>query len=185
MDAPTEFTDRLHREFDGRLRIRWSASQHEWQIEQKIGHGRIPPIAIDEGRDDLIRARDGYHFVMSVRTGDRMRCPKCNYQLTVPVMDTWDIRCPYCRLKGRHTSVVAGYWPLNDRLLAHLHKIDPLNVFSEQQAAEADRYNERLLKQQEDDAMAPGYAEASDMYRRLVGIPMVGYSGKEFRGNAA
>lgn len=181
MDAPTEFTELLHKTFDGRLRIRWSASLNEFHIEQKVATGfALSPIRIDEGRDDLIRARDGYMFVMAVRTGDRMPCPECNYKLTVPVFDTADIRCPYCAVKGRHTRVVAGFWPLNDRLIEHLRKIDPLRGASDELAAEADRHNQMLLASQENDYVNHGNAAAEENYRRLVGIPMVGYTGKEF-----
>lgn len=181
MQAPESFTELLQDAFDGRLRIRWSAKEHEFHIEQKVGHGRMSPIRIDEGRDDLIRARDGYHFVMSVRTGDRMPCPSCNYELKVPVMDTWDIICPTCSTMNRKTSVVAGFWPLNDRLIEHLKKIDPLRDHQDEVAATADRYNERLLQSQEDDAMRPGEAYANDSYNRLVGIQQVGYTGKDSR----
>lgn len=180
MDAPQEFVERLERMFDGRLRIRWSQSQREWHIEQKVGFGRIPPARIDEGSDDLIRARDGYHFVMAVRQGDRMPCPKCGLTLRVPVRDTVDVHCGYCKLRGRTSSVVCGYWPLDDTLLTHLRKIDPTRDVD--LAAEADAQNVLLLKSMEDDAVAAGNAEASDLYNRIVGIPQVGYTGKEFRG---
>lgn len=182
MEAPQEFVDRLHRIFDGRLRIRWSKSLHEFHIEQKVGRAALPPIRIDEGNDDLIRARDGYMFVMSVRTGDRMPCPECHLTLRVPVRDTWEITCGYCQLKGRRRSVVAGFWPLDDTLLDYLRKIDPLRGKQSEQAEEADRHNQFLLASQENDAMAPGYAAFDDNYNRLVGIPQVGYTGKVFTG---
>jgi len=183
VEAPAEFVSRLEREFDGRLRIRWSAKLQEFHIEQKVGHGRIPPARVDEGSDDLIRARDGYHFVMAVRAGDRMPCPRCGYELRVPVRDTVDVRCGYCLLRGRKTSVVCGYWPLDDSLLEHLRKIDPTKDVD--LAAEADAANALLLKSLENDAVRPGEAAADELYNRLVGIPQVGYTGKVFTGSKA
>src|SRR5262245_29340645 len=111
MNAPTEFTERLQQKFDGRLRVRWSAKEQHFVIEQRVGRAVVAPIRISEGRDDLIRARDGYHPVMVISAGDRMRCPTCHYEMKVPVRDTVDVKCEYCGLKGRQTHVVAGYWP--------------------------------------------------------------------------
>lgn len=170
MDAPTQFVDRLRSTFNDRLRIRWSTTEKCFHIEQKVGRAVVAPIFIDESRDDLIRARDGYHPVMTIQPGDRMPCPECHYQLRVPVMDTADLPCPYCRLKGRTTRVVAGYWPLNDLLIDHLRKIDPLRGASEELSAEADRHNRLLLKSQEADAYREGEAAFSDDYNRIVGI---------------
>lgn len=185
MNAPSFFTDLLARTFDNRLRIRWSASQHEFHIEQRVGRAVAAPSRFDEGRDDLIRARDGYDFVMSVRTGDRMPCPVCHYTLRVPVMDTWDIHCGYCKLRGLQTSVVAGFWPLNDRLISHLQKIDPLRADQTEQARAADRYN-RLMMESEDNAIInAGVARGYEKFNRIAGIQSVGYTGKEYRGKAA
>lgn len=129
-----------------------------------------PPVRIDEGRDDLIQARDGYLGVMEITPGDRMPCPRCHYTLQVPVFETWDMRCPYCRLMGYQTRVVAGYWPLNDRLIEHLQKIDPLRGLQAEQAAAADRHNRLLLESQTNDALRPGEAKFEQDYNRLVGI---------------
>lgn len=181
MEAPTRFTELLHQKFDGRLRIRWSEASHQWEIEQKVGRAVLAGVHIKSTDDELIRARDGYHPVMTITAGDRMPCPHCNYKLTVPVMDTADIRCPYCQLKGRTTRVVAGFWPLNDNLITHLQKIDPLRGAQQELTEAADRYNQLLLKAAEDEAMAPGFAAMDENYRRLVGIPMVGYTGKDSR----
>ena len=185
MNAPTEFTERLHSTFDGRLRIRWSAAERQFHIEQKVGRAVVAPIRIEEGRDDLIRARDGYHPVMTITPGDRTPCPECNFTLRVPVRDTADIRCPYCQLKGRTTRVVAGYWPLDDSLIEHLRKIDPLRPGSETLAEEADRRNHQRLQSAENDISNAGYAALDERYNRIVGIPQVGYTGKEFRGDEA
>lgn len=180
MDAPSSFVEQLERVFNGRLRIRWSAKNQEFHIEQKVGRGfALAPVAIDEGRDDLICARDGYFHVMAIKAGDRMPCPSCNYKLTVPVMDTADMKCPYCALMGRTTRVVAGYWPLNERLIEHLRKIDPLRGAQQELAEEADRYNRALIKSAENTYSDVVTSKASDDYNRLVGIPQVGFTGRE------
>lgn len=140
----------------------------------------MPPIRIEEGDDDLIRARDGYHYVMSIRAGDRMPCPECNYKLHVPVRDTVQQFCGYCTLKGRKTEVIAGFWPLDDTLITHLKKINPKRGGQKELAEEADRRNRLLVQSMEEDAFRDGYAAFDDNYNRLVGIPQVGYTGKEF-----
>lgn len=139
----------------------------------------VAPVKIDESRDDLIRARDGYHPVMTITPGDRMRCPSCNYELRVPVRDTHDIRCGFCMLQGRQTRVTAGFWPLDDSLIQHLRMIDPLLDHQTEVAEAADRHNRLLLKSQEEDASRPGYSALSDKYNNLVGIEQVGYTGIE------
>jgi hypothetical protein len=185
LEAPTTFTERLHEAFDGRLRIRWSVHEQQFLIEQKVGRAVVAPIRIDEDRDDLIRARDGYHPVMVITPGDRMRCPKCHYEMRVPVRDTHDLKCQFCALSGRPTRVVAGYWPLDDSLIEHLRKIDPLRDGQDELAAEADAHNRRLIQAAENAASREGYAALDERYNRMVGIPQVGYTGKEFRGHQA
>lgn len=181
MEAPQTFTDRLHTTFDGRLRIRWSTAEQQFVIEQRVGRAVVAPIRIAEDRDDLIRARDGYHPVMTITAGDRMRCPTCHYELKVPVRGTHDIRCGFCALHGRTTRVVAGFWPLDDALLTHLQHIDPLNDYQDEIAEAADRSNRMLLKSQEDQISNDGYAALEERYNNIVGIESVGFTGKEFK----
>jgi hypothetical protein len=180
MEVPTAFAERLRHTFDGRLRLRWSVREKNWHVEQKVGHGfALAPARIEEDRDDLICARDGYFHIMTITPGDRMPCPKCEYKLRVPVMEIEHLRCPYCQLKGRATRVFAGYWPLDDNLIRHLQKIDPLRGASEALAAEADRHNALLMETLVNDAVAPGLASAEERYNRMVGIAQVGRTMKE------
>lgn len=165
--------------FDGRLRIRWSQAEQQFLIEQKVGRAMVAPIRIEDNRDDLIRARDGYHPVMTITAGDRMRCPSCHSELKVPVRETHDIKCGYCALLGRTTRIIAGFWPLDDALLDHLRHIDPLNDYQDELAEAADRHNRMLLKSQEDQVSNDGYAALEEQYNRLVGIPQVGRTMKE------
>lgn len=176
-----EFEDRLQREFDGRLRLRWSNRAGEFQVEQKVGVGREAPIS-DNDEDDLVRARDGYAYVMSVRDGDRMPCPTCNYTVQVPYLEVAHIRCPYCKFKGRNTYMVAGYFPLNDNFINYLKERDPLRGASKELAAAMDRRNEALAKSAEQAHADRAVAAFDDSYRRVVGIPQTGYTGKILEG---
>lgn len=174
---PSAFEERLRDAFDGRLRIRWSVKARELRIEQKVGNAITIPIRIDADRDDLICARDGYDYLLSIRSGDRMPCPECEWtELKVPVRDFVDIRCAYCASKGKQGRTVAGYWPLDDSLIDHLKKIDPLRGASQRLAKEADLANARRLASLEADFSNTIYAHGADHYAELVGIPQFGYS---------
>lgn len=177
MNIPSAFEERLHSTFNGRLRIRWSVKAREFRIEQRVGNAITAPIRIEADRDDLICARDGFDYLLSIRNGDRMPCPECEWaELKVPVRDFVDIRCPYCASKGRQGRVVAGYWPLDDSLLDHLRKIDPLRGASAELAAAADRRNAAHLASLEAKMSNEIYAHGAENYDALVGIPHFGYS---------
>lgn len=177
MNIPTAFEERLTKTFDGRLRIRWSVRAREFRIEQKVGNAVLAPIRIDEDRDDLICARDGYDYVLSVRSGDRMPCPSCEWtELPVPIREFRDIRCPYCASKGKQGRTVAGYFPLDDSLITHLQMLDPLRGASKELAQAADLRNEALLNSLERKFSNEILAHGSDNYDALVGIPHFGYS---------
>ncbi len=176
MHIPDQFQERLKNAFDGRFRARWSLRNSEVQIEQKVSRAVLPPIRIDEGRDDLIRARDGYHYVLSVRTGTKMPCPTCQWtELQVPVREFVQIRCPYCASKGRSARVVVGYWPLDDTLIAHLQMIDPLRGGSEELAKAADRRNEALLASEEQKYLNNITAKGAEHFNELFQIQQFSY----------
>ncbi len=106
-----------------------------------------------------------------------MPCPECEWaELKVPVRDFVDIRCPYCQSKGRQGRVVAGFWPLDDTLIAHLQKIDPLRGASKELAAAADRRNEAKLAAEERKLSNIVTSAGADRYNSLVGIPQFGFS---------
>lgn len=174
---PDAFAERLRSTFDGRLRIRWSVRAQEFRIEQKVGNAVVAPIRIDEDRDDLICARDGYDYVMSIRNGTRMPCPTCQFtELTVPALDTAHIRCSYCASKGLDGRVTAGYWPLEDALIDHLRKIDPLRGQTFELSAATDRRNRALLQSNENSISDIVISKGAEDYDALVGIPHFGYS---------
>lgn len=131
---PSEFAVALDEMFHGRFRIRWSDKRQEFHLEQKVGAGQIlipPPIDpdapdhFDTYSDAWIRARDGYVYVMSLRNGSRMPCPICGLTVDVPIMETRESICPFCRVAGRDGRYVAAYYPFNHILLQHIRDIDP------------------------------------------------------------
>jgi hypothetical protein len=97
-------------------------------------------------------------------------------------MRTEVVRCGFCRLKGFEPSVSVMHLPLNDALIDYLRKIDPMNPVSERLAEDLERQNDALAATMEQDALNAGTAEAEQRYNRIVGIPQVGYTGKEFTG---
>lgn len=171
MLAPQRFVDQLNSEFDGRLRIRWSEKEREWRLEQKVGNAVTAPIAFDSGRDDLICACDGYAYVLSVKQGDRMCCPKCEWrELRVPVREFAHVGCQ-CGYKG-----IVGFFHLDDNLITHLRMIDPTRGRSKDLVRALDYRNERRLELAEEAAIGNGNAKANEDYNQLVGIPQFGYS---------
>jgi hypothetical protein len=179
---PESFVEKLDREFRGRLRIRWSTEDAAWHVEQKVARGMFPGTkpskkGWDESTDAYIRHRDGVILVISVRTGDRMPCPKCGHELKVPYLQTHLVTCAFCKLRGKQSHVPAVYFPLSDSLIQFLKSIDPENPVSEGLAEDLDVQNEALAAMLEKDALTAGNAAAEQEYRRIVGIPQVGLSG--------
>jgi hypothetical protein len=182
MNIPIDFARRLQDEFNGRLRVRWSVARQEWHIEQRVGRAALPPFRISEIDDRLIRYRDGYAFVMAIRPGDRMPCPTCHLTVKVPVLKTGEAVCSHCQFKGRDGRYKAAYFPLNDILLEHLRKIDPERGGIERVTAEADQalvQRERSIERNTKNQIEAGIKED---IRRVLQIPQVGYTGKEFTG---
>jgi hypothetical protein len=181
MQAPESFVEKLESEFRGRLRIRWSTERGEWQVEQKIRRGLFPGTkpskrGWDESTDAYVRYRDGYLHVLSVRTGDRMPCPRCGHELKVPFMETHVLRCAYCRMQGKEPHIPAVFIPLGDSLIYHLKRLDPENPISERLGEDIDRANAALAASNERDALNAGDAKAHEDYNKIVGIPQFGYS---------
>lgn len=176
---PSGFTAQLQREFGGRLRIRWSDKRGEWHIEQRVGRAVVPPRFVSDYDDDSIRARDGYAFVMAIRPGDRMPCPGCGFTVKVPVMHSGEVRCDYCRSRERDGRYAAAYFPLGTALIQHLRRIDPLLGWNKNLAAEADARNVAVLRDKEKAVEDAIYGGTSENWKRIAGIPQVGYTGRE------
>ena len=181
----THFQRRLDEEFHGRLRIRWSLQRHEYHIEQRVGRAVIPPLRIEEGRDDLIRARDGYDFLMAIRPGTRMPCPTCHLDVSVPIMEFRETACPHCAIKGRDGRITACYFPLGERLLDELRARDPLKGGPARMRAMMDAANARLEATRDREFRNYNEDVVKDHFGNLFGIQQVGYTGRVFAGASA
>ena len=176
------FQDRLQEVFGGRLRIRWSTARHEFHIEERVGRAVVPPIRIQEGRDDLIRARDGYAYVMAVRPGDRMPCPHCGRTLRVPVFQSGIAVCGDCSAaQQRNVVFPAAYFPLGENLIDHLRSIDPLRDTTRDNVKAADTHNKQIEAAEQRDLKNFGEDITRDAITTSENFPMVGYTGKTFK----
>jgi len=172
MRVPGWFDRQLAVEFDRQLRLRWSAARQAFQVERKIRRSTFAPRFTRD--DDAVRIADGYDLLMEVAGGDRLPCPRCSATVKLPVQEMREAKCGRCRRTFR-----AVYWPLNDSLLQYLRYVDPVRggierVFAEVEGAELERERARRREMR-------NYGEAvwKDDYNRLVGIPSVGYTGRE------
>ena len=179
---PSDFRARLHREFDGRLRVRWSDRQQEYQVEQKVSRPMGGNVDARSGSDEHVRLRDGYHYILSVQPGTRMGCPKCRTTLKVPAFEIRQVSCPLCKVSGREHRVAGGYFPLNDQLIDYLKQLDPNRDGVQRSRSRVDANNLKLVQQQQRQVLNATTDAASDDFNRIAGIPSVGYTGKIFQG---
>ncbi len=175
---PEQFVRDLERNFHGRMRIRWSNQKHEWVIEEKVARGLLPDEYTAADNDNAIRLRDGYGLVCSVKTGDRMPCPRCKLELKVPVHEFAEVRCPFCAHQGRSESIVAGYFDLNDRLIQHLRRISAEYTWRDEILDEVKTSEIKQQESQERDLDNIGEAVASEGYNRMNEVLQVGYTSK-------
>ena len=175
---PESFAERLDAAFKGRLRIRWSDARKEYQLEQKVGRA-LSSFPVSSTNDDSIRLRDGYLYILSIRPGTRMPCPRCTTTLEVPVREIRELSCPLCKLKGREHRVSAGYFPLDDQLIDYLKRLDPERDASWSIRSQVDQHNTAILEAQRAKVIHAAESAANDDFNRIAGIPSVGYTGKE------
>lgn len=180
--VPTDFARRLDREFNGRLRVRWSNARQEFHVEQRVRRGLVNSPVRDSHDDAGIRLRDGYLYLLSIRPGTKMPCPRCASELAVPEFEIREISCGMCKLQGKEHRVAAGFFPLNDMLIDHLKTLDPEREASRRLRNQVESRNHTLQQRQEADVLAMTTDAANDDFIRIAGIPMTGYTGKEFRG---
>jgi hypothetical protein len=183
--APTDFVRRLSDTFNDRLRIRWSIAKQEFHIEQKVLSAALPPFRISEIDDRMIRARDGYHFVMAVKAGNHVPCRTCHLRCRVPELRTGEIRCDYCGTKQRNPKrEFGGYWPLNDLLIDHLKKISPENDGHLKAVIEQDRQDVRRETTRKRDIFNHIESATYDDKYQLFDTPFSGYTGKVLPGSS-
>ena len=177
---PESFEDDLNRAFNGKLRVRWSDTFGEWQIEQKVRRGlAVDPITQDPYNDDQIRAKDGFAWIMSVKQGSKFACPQCGLELSAPTRKTEMVSCRHCRAKGYNHYWTACHWPLDSTLIEHLQKMERE---IDTKAQDLRKSRAILQRQQERMVLDPTLAEFEANFNRIAGIPSVGYTGKEFLG---
>ena len=176
MNPPESFARRLRDESGGELRIRWSNARGEWHIEQRVGRAIIEPSPVSAMDDDHIRATDGYALVLAVRDGDRMPCPDCGCELPVPHLQFAEIKCDWCKMRGKDGRHIAGHFPLGDALLQHLRRLDPKRGWREGEAKRLDLRNQLITASRERAYSNHIEATTKDHYRDLVGIGQWGYN---------
>lgn len=177
--VPEEFQQRLEQEFGDRLRVRWSNKYDEWHVEQKVRRGLAGfPQGQDQDRfdDNLIRYADGYMWVMSLKQGSRFSCHICHLPLEAPARKMKMVSCDHCRLKGYDHYRLACFWPMDETLIDELKRLDRAIDDGAQKVLEK---NQLLQKQMLRNAIEPTLAAHLDDFNRIVGIPSVGYTGKE------
>lgn len=180
--VPEWFQERLTRQSRGELRIRWSVRKEEWHIEQQVGRAAFAPYRLDPTDDSLIRARDGYLYVMAIRPGDRMPCPTCHRSIKIKSFVCEESTCSPCQAKGHDGRVRGCYFPLGEKLLEHLRKIDPQNGAHVRLRDEVDAANERMEKAKARAHSNTIEAQTKDAFTKIFEIPSVGYTGKVFTG---
>lgn len=180
--VPAAFAARLSRTFEGRLRLRWSSARQEYHLEQRVRRALAEGYVKDSHDDDGIRRRDGYLYLLSIRPGTSMPCPRCGIKLAVPLHEIREISCPMCKVQGHEYRIAAGFFPLNDQLLDYVKTLDPTRDASRQLRNRVDTHNMALQTRQGQAVLNATTDAANDDFRRIAGIPMTGYTGKELRG---
>ena len=184
MEIPEIFLEDLKVEFQDRLRAKFSRKQNATLIQQRMARNVIGSLNRkflkhdDERRQHLA---EGYKTIMTVAASETIRCPECCMKLEVPKLETRQIKCLYCKLKGRKTQVTSGYYPLNSSLINHLKAIDPMRNMDNNLVQATMDQNERIAKQQQKQLYDNAHDYASDNLNRLMGIPVVGYAGTKLK----
>jgi hypothetical protein len=176
---PPEFAERLEREFDGRLRVRWSYQEGAFVVEQRVARRLADSFPVLGNDDDRIRLRDGYLKILSVRNGDRMPCPECGLTLRVPIFETRLISCEHCRLKGYNHQHAAGFFELNDRLIEYLQALDPMKGRARANRNRVDLANASVSRSHERTSSNLLEDAVSDNFLTIAGIPRSSLAGSK------
>lgn len=174
MTIPGWFEEELHRESDGRYRVRWSPKRSRFQVEEKVARKVLPRRPIESIDDDAIRATDGYALVMEVCPGDRTQCPRCGRSTHVTKLRVATSRCEWCQKEFR-----AFFWPLSDSLLQHLRYINPDRGGWERvmpQVDQSESRREAAMRRARHNATEAIWKED---FNRAFDIQSVGYTGRE------
>jgi len=182
LEIPQNFIALLDIEFQSRLRVKWSGKQQAYLIQQKIGPNLVG--SVPRGKLDAEKVNDlaqGYLTIMTVSPSEKMKCQECSSSLSVPNRETRQIRCLYCKVRGRSTQVIAGYYPLDSNLIAHLKTIDPMRNMETDQVSRMNDHNENLQKAQLKELANEAESYADDNLAKLMGIPEFKYAGNKIK----
>jgi hypothetical protein len=75
---------------------------------------------------------------------------------------------------------MAAYFPLDDYLIMQLRAMDPYKGWSEDRLKLIDEENRKVMESRKRAFDNQIEAITSDYYKRMVGIPQVGYTGRHF-----
>jgi hypothetical protein len=182
MDISETFKDELRIEFQDRLRIKWSGKSQAFLIQQRVGKnliGSVPRAKL--GLEKSMDLAEGYRTILSVAPSEHMKCPDCFTSISVPKLETKELKCLYCKLRGRSTKIVAGYYPLNSSLINHLKEIDPIRNLDRDLIAEMNDRNEKIQEAQVKQLSKDAEDYSSDNINKLMGILQTGYSGMKVK----
>lgn len=192
MTIPETFADRLHTRFNGRFRLRWSEVEHQYLLEQRVARGLAPGLMkfeFDNERkrkyqlEERIRQQDGYILTAVITAGTTAYCPRCESPTPSPRFEFQVSFCAPCASHGVEQLVHSGFFHFNDQLLEAIEEIDPHKDGVDRTIAKTIRHNEARERELEYQLMAPIEARFRDDFKRLVGIPGVGYTGRIFAGS--
>lgn len=153
--------------------------RHEYHIEQRVHN---PLSAIDTHNDRIIRARDGYAFVMAIKPTQSVPCEACGTRCRVPELRSAEIVCAYCeQVKSRRGRYFGAYWPLTgDLLINYLKKLDPERDGHLEAAYESDVATAAGEAAKRKATMNTIEAATLDDKYQLFGTPFVGYTKPTF-----
>lgn len=186
MRIPDWFRSQLNVESDGRLRIRFSPYRGLWQIEAKRHRGKLSDQPTTS--DATIREADGYDLVLEIAPQPRIGCPnvykaspfarpeRCDETIRVPINQMKEAQCPKCKAR-----ITAPHFELSSALLQHLRYIDPDRGGIERAFKDADRFEEQRVQRLRRERHNIAEALFKEERRKVLEIPMVGYTGRSFR----
>lgn len=167
---PETFEDELQRRCGRHYRLRWSHARRQWQIEHKVRRA----LDVPSGDDRLTRLREGYHLVLETPEAPFLPCPACHLPIALPVFEKAEVFCDYCASRGRKVRVIGGYFPLVDRTLTYLEQWHPRR--GDAIRAEESAHNAALSRRKEREVQMTAEAIAAEDWRRVFGVPRVGYT---------
>jgi hypothetical protein len=167
----SDINERLNREFDGRIRIRWSNQHQNYSVEQK--YARAATKWSEREDDEVIRAREGYLQIFAVTPGDRFECERCRDVIKVPINEFRLIKCANCTRRGVDSRYILGFFDLDsEHIIDHLRRLDPLKGTQQKIRTQIAEANQKRQQELERDQWNFRESYVKDgMEAKLFGIP--------------